>query len=350
MKSYNASPPSAAEVSSSPPSAQTPISKRHFLQTLAGSAILACPAVTASDAEKAPENSSSKSPEAPREVRLERLRPREIESAMQACPTLFQPLGTIEWHGLHNIAGLDAVKAHHLCVRAAQRTGGLVAPALFGGVGGLDQPHTFVMEPEDEVQSLLVRGWVEKLCREAVRQGFRAVIVFTGHYGAAQQIVIRDLAVRLSRSLGIPVLGTPEYFLALDVGYHGDHAAWGETSLMLYLDPESVDLARLGEPPHRGVFGRDPREATLADGKKIAETIIERLGRLAVQMPKWDRATLERFIQAEAALVNRQLELSKTDGKVWSGWRNIGKGAFSGYGELLSEGKFEDIVKLTKLL
>ena len=199
---------------------------------------------------------------------------------MQACGTLFQPLGTIEWHGLHNIVGLDAIKAHHLCMRAAERGGGLVAPAVYGGVGGLDQPHTFVMEPENDVHSVLLRAWLEKLGTEAARQGFRALIFLTGHYGAAQQIVVRDTAVRLSRSLGIPVLGTPEYMLALDVGYLGDHAAWGETSLMLYLDPDSVDLSRLGAPPHQGVGGRDPREATRADGEKLAETIIDRLSRL----------------------------------------------------------------------
>jgi creatinine amidohydrolase len=235
-------------------------------------------------------------------------------------------------------------------VRAAQRAGGLVAPALFGGVGGLDQPHTFVMEPENEVHSLLVRGWVEKLCREAVRQGFRAVIVLTGHYGAAQQMVVRDLAVRLSRSLGVPVLGTPEYFLALDVGYHGDHAAWGETSLMLYLDPETVDLARLGKPPHQGVGGRDPREATRGDGEKLAETIIGRLAKLAQRMPQWDQATLQRFIEAEAALVNRQLALAASEKQIWAGWRNIGKEAFSDYGRLLADEKFEEIVALTKRL
>jgi len=285
-----------------------------------------------------------------REVRLERLRPREIEQALEACPVLYQPLGTVEWHGPHNIVGLDAVKAHHLCVRAARRGGGLVAPALFGGVGGLDHPHTFVMEPENDVHSVLVRAWVEKLGREAVRQGFRAVIILTGHYGAAQQMVIRDVAVRLTRSLGVPVLGTPEYFLALDVGYLGDHAAWGETALMLYLDPDSVDLSRLGQPPHKGVGGRDPREATRADGQKLAETIIARLARLASQMPRWDAATRQRFVEAEAALVNRQLALAASEKAVWAGWRNIGKGAFSDYGRLLADQKFEEIVELTRQL
>ncbi|MCR4415767.1 MAG: creatininase family protein [Thermoguttaceae bacterium] len=288
---------------------------------------------------------------AAREVRLEHLRPGAIDAAMRACPTLFQPLGTIEWHGLHNVVGLDALKAHALCVQAAQRGGGLVAPPLFGGVGGLDQPHTFVIEPENDVFSVLLRGWVEKLCREAVRQGFRAVIVLTGHYGAAQQIVVRELAVRMTRALGVPVLGTPEYFLALDVGYHGDHAAWGETSLMMYLDPPSVDLSQLGDEPHRGVGGRDPKRfATRADGQKLAETIVGRLATLARAMPGWDAPTIHRFAQAEAALVGRQMTLAAEGKAIWSGWRNIAKGVFSAYGQLLVEGRFEDIATLTEKL
>ena len=316
--------------------------------TLAGASLPAALAAPPSTSDATPQERASK--DGGREVRLERLRPREIEQAMAACPVLFQPLGTIEWHGRHNIAGLDAVKAHHLCVRAAQRGGGLVAPALFGGVGGMEEPHTFVMEPENDVHSMLVRGWVERPCREAVRQGFKAVIVLTGHYGAAQQMVVRDLAVRLSRSLGVPVLGTPEYFLALDVGYRGDHAAWGETSLMLYLDPESVDLTQLGNPPHQGVGGRDPREATRADGEKLAETIISRLARLAQRMPKWDPSTRDKFIEAEAALVNRQLALAASEKLVWAGWRSIANGAFADYGRLLAEEKFAEIVHLTRTL
>jgi creatinine amidohydrolase len=280
------------------------------------------------------------------EVRLERMRPAEIEAAMARCPVLFQPLGTIEWHGLHNIVGLDAVKAHHLCVRAAVRGGGLVAPPLFGGVGGMDEPHTFVMEPEDDIHSILVRSWVDQLCREAARQGVRGVILLTGHYGAAQQIVVRDLAVRAGRALGIPVLGTPEYIMALDAGYLGDHAAWGETSLMLHLDPTSVDVGRLGEPPHRGVGGRDPREASPEDGERIAEVIVARLAAVAAAMPTWDRATLGAFLDAEAAIVNRQMTLAAETGQVWAAWRNIGRGALAGYGRLLAEGRFDEVARL----
>ena len=113
--------------------------RRRFLGAAAAGAVLGSRSGQAQDAE----GGSS------REVRLEFLRPREIEEARAACPTIFQPLGTIEWHGVHNVVGVDAVKAHALCVRAAQKGGGVVSPALYGGVGGLNEPHTFIMDPED---------------------------------------------------------------------------------------------------------------------------------------------------------------------------------------------------------
>ena len=278
-----------------------------------------------------------------REVRLEFLRPKEIEKAQAACPTIFQPLGTIEWHGVHNVVGVDAVKAHGLCVRAARQGGGVVSPTLYGGVGGLSEPHTFIMDEENDVFSKLLRPWLEQLCHEMARDGFRAIIILTGHYGAAQQIVVRETAVRMSRALAIPVLGTPEYWLAIDEGYTGDHAAWGETSLMMHLYPETVDLSRLGDPPHRGVGGRDPKaHASAEDGRRITDTIVSRLATLARKMPTWDYQTLDRFVDAEATLVARQLEAPRGRKQIWAAWRNIGS-AMRDYGKHLAEGRFDEI-------
>ncbi len=277
-----------------------------------------------------------------REVRLEFLRPKEIEEAQAECSTIFQPLGTIEWHGVHNVVGVDALKAYALCMQAAKRGGGLVSPPLYGGIGGLSEPHTFIMEPENDVFSKLLRPWIEQLCREMVRDGFRAIIILTGHYGAAQQIVVRETAVRMSRALGIPVLGTPEYILAIDVGYTGDHAAWGETSLMMHLYPDTVKLSRLGKPPYQGVGGRDPKQSSAKDGRLITETIVSRLAILAQKMPTWEYKTLDRFVDAEAALVAKQLSASRGKGNIWAAWRNIGS-AMRNYGKHLAEGRFEEI-------
>jgi creatinine amidohydrolase len=276
-----------------------------------------------------------------REVRLEFLRPKEIEEAQSACATIFQPLGTIEWHGLHNVVGVDAVKAHALCVRAARQGGGVVSPTLYGGVGGLSEPHTFIMDAENDVFSKLLRPWLEQLCHEMARDGYRAIIILTGHYGAAQQIVVRETAVRMSRALAIPVLGTPEYWLALDEGYMGDHAAWGETSLMMHLFPDTVDLSRLGEPPYQGVGGRDPKESSAEDGRRLTETIVSRLATLAQKMPTWDDETLDRFVEAEAALVAKQLTAPRGKKPIWTGWRNLS--VMRDYGKLLAEGQFEQI-------
>ncbi len=284
------------------------------------------------------------------EVRFEYLMPREVESAMAACPTLFLPLGTIEWHGQQNVVGLDAVKAHELCIRAARAGGGIVFPPLYGGVGGLDEPHTFVMDPEVCLESRLLRPWLDQLLREAARQGFKAVIVVTGHYGAAQQIAVREAAVRMSKVLNIPILGTPEYFLALDEQYHGDHAAAFETSIMMHLFPDKVDLDRLeGSPPYQGIGGLDPKEHASAEmGKRFCDAIVGRLAGLAKAMPAWDPETCRRFRNAEEALINRQLVLAGKRGTAWEGWRNIRDGAFDPYPALLAEGRFEEIIALTE--
>jgi creatinine amidohydrolase len=198
------------------------------------------------------------------------------------------------------------------------------------------------MDPENNIFSRLLRPWLEQLCREMARDGFCAIIMLTGHYGAAQQIVVRETAVRMSRVLAIPVLGTPEYVLALDVGYTGDHAAWGETSLMMHLYPDTVDLSQLGDPPHQGVGGRDPRESSEEDGRLITETIVSRLATLARNMSNWDQKTLDRFIDSEAALVAKQLSAPRGKGNLWTAWRNISK-TMRDYGNLLAEERFEQI-------
>ncbi len=285
------------------------------------------------------------------EVRMEYLRPREIETAMRACPILFLPLGTIEWHGEHNVVGVDAVKAHALCVRAAEQAGGLVNPPLYGGVGGLSEPHTFVFDPEDELDPVLLPPWLDQLCRETARNGFKAAIILTGHYGAAQQMAVRRVATRMTESLGIPILGTPEYFLALDEKYYGDHAAFFETSIMMHLFPDSVDLSRLGEEPHRGVGGRDPKRfANAGDGKRFCDAIIRRLAHLARRMPQWDAATVQRFLLAENALVQRQCQMARKGDVVWAAWRHVSDGVLDTYPRLLEEERFEDIVKLAEAL
>jgi len=89
--------------------------------------------------------------------------------------------------------------------------------------------------------------------------------------------------------------------LAIDVKYTGDHAAWGETSLMMHLYPDTV-TSHGWRAPSQGRRRARPRESSAEDGRLIAEIIVARLATLAKNMPAWDQKKLDRFIDAEAAL------------------------------------------------
>jgi hypothetical protein len=109
----------------------------------------------------------------------------------------------------------------------------------------------------------------------------------TGHYGHNQQIVVRETAARMTERLQIPVLGTPEYWLAHDAGYLGDHAGIGETSLLWHLHPELVDIERIRQDPEYGATDAIEKGSSPELGQKYADLITTRLAKLARAMPDW---------------------------------------------------------------
>jgi creatinine amidohydrolase len=279
----------------------------------------------------------------PSTVQWERLLPREFREAVARLPVVFLPLGTVEWHGEHNALGLDSLKAHALCEAAAREAGGVVHPPVYGGMGGLDMPATVQMEPEMTWENALLRPWLEKLCSEFHRLGFRAILILTGHYGHNQQIVVRETAARMSERLQIPVLGTPEYWLAHDAGYLGDHAGIGETSLLWHLEPELVHMDRIRSDPDYGRDDRIEKGASPELGRRYAELIVSRLARLAQAMPGWNDATLAAFVRAERTLVSAQVRGWRQTGNGWAAWDRIAPGGETAYGELLVNEQFAEI-------
>ncbi|MCZ6678114.1 MAG: creatininase family protein [Candidatus Poribacteria bacterium] len=275
-------------------------------------------------------------------IQWERMLPEEFRAAFNRLPVVYLPLGTVEWHGEHNALGLDSLKAHALCVTAARQSGGIVHPPLYGGMGGLHKPATIRMEPEDTWDNHLLRPWLEKFCGECHRLGFKAIIMLTGHYGHNQQIVVREVGARMTERLQSPVLGTPEYWLALDVGYLGDHAGIGETSLLWHLEPDLVAIERIKNDPDYGKDGHIEAGSSPELGKKYADTITDRLAKLAQAMPTWDFATRSAFVRAERALVSAQVRGWRTD-QPWAAWRKLRTPPFTDYGRLLVAERFDEI-------
>jgi creatinine amidohydrolase len=278
-------------------------------------------------------------------VQWERMLPYEYRAAQAALPTVYLPLGTVEWHGEHNALGLDALKAHQLCVLAARAGGGIVHPPLYGGMGGLQMPATVEIEGEYEWENHLLRPWLEKLCSEFLRQGFRVVIIVTGHYGHNQQIVVREVAARMTERLQIPVLGTPEYWLAQDVGYLGDHAGIGETSLLMHLIPELSQIERVRDDPDYGKTDAIETGSSAELGRVYAETIVARLAALAQTMPNWDAATRAAYVRAERSLISAMVQGWRTR-HPWQAWDRLWSGELNQYGAYLAAADFAAIERM----
>ena len=192
------------------------------------------------------------------EVRLEYMRPEAIEAAKEKQPAIYVPFGSIELHGYHNAVGLDSLKAHEQLVGLAVRVGGLVYPPVYFGSGGChaDFPSTFMVSggPMVPVITELLHGFEAK--------GYKKAVLLSGHYPNRGEFI--DAAVEAFKSAGggMNILAIVECEVP-DVD--GDHGAKNETSFMLYLHPETVDMERLKLGPQDDIGPPDVRGWWLGD-------------------------------------------------------------------------------------
>lgn len=243
------------------------------------------------------------------------LRPRALVPRRLACPVAYLPIGILEWHGFHHPLGLDGIKAERLLARLADKFGGLVMPPLYWGdhraesVEVICDPAVSEFPPAgfgDHVTPLCAAmqlsrtrleaeakrsqangGWRlwEELVVHTLFQceslGFKLIVPYVGHY-PMQHPAARAVETFRAQGGGADVLVLTDHLVA-----RGDHAAAFETSLLLALAPELVDLGELSpaDPVHLGVVGEDPlRHASVEIGRQAVakfEAIVgERLATL----------------------------------------------------------------------
>ena len=190
-------------------------------------------------------------------------------------PLRLRALRPLEWHGRQNAVGLDAVKSTAICRRAAERTGGLVYPTVFLGAWEVPWPLGMPAAPD------LIQSNTRTVLDYLARNGVKAVIWLGGHGGSEDYLAYRRAALDAMRQSDILVLAAVDSQLLGDFEKPMDHAAAIETSIMMYLHPETVDLAALDPAPDQwpeGVGGDDPRtHASREKGRHYAETLIDRI-------------------------------------------------------------------------
>lgn len=224
---------------------------------------------------------------------------------MKDRPIAYLPLGTLEWHGLHLALGNDAVKAYELCLRVAANAGGVVVPATYWAIGGM--PHPWTSRLEASLIEKLFYGIFEQMAHV----GFRVVIAVTGHYGLEQFYTLKKAARDFMYKSDLIIAPMPEYEVAYEKGYRGDHAAKWETSILWTLRPDLVDMSRLSgdmSEPLEGVGGEDPRvHASKQLGEEVVNHMVERLselaGRLLMKTGSLDRSRFLRGLSTQVRIL-----------------------------------------------
>jgi len=157
------------------------------------------------------------------------------------------PFGTVEEHGPHLPLSTDTIQAYEIALRSSAITPAIVAPPVHYGQCSSTRNHPGTITLTGDT----LRALTGDLIKSFSRQGFKKIILFSGHAGSIHMAALRETAQKnvdedpslkvavvcdldLLRESAADLLETP-----------GDgHAGEIETSRILFLYPD-----RVGDPP-----------------------------------------------------------------------------------------------------
>lgn len=221
----------------------------------------------------------------------------EAEKAAKDGKAVIIPCGSIEEHGDHLPLSTDSLQAEFVALSVAQKTNSLVAPPLRYGLCSSTRnfPGTITIS-FDTLRSLMT-----DILEDFVRNGFKRLLVITGHAGSSHMTAIKlaakKVVVHHMKEEDRPrIMVCSDYDFAYDLrgkdfDERDSHAGTIETSRVMAI--RSNLLKRKGSPnyptfprfevtpdPERyfpsGVMG-DPTIASAEKGKKINDYVIEQI-------------------------------------------------------------------------
>lgn len=225
----------------------------------------------------------------------ERMTSRQFEKVVGQITTAILPTGTVEAHGFHCPLGTDNIAPWELAARLERRHPEelLVAPAVpYGHSWDLEEwPGTL------SIPASALENYVTEVGLAMGRWGIRNLILINGHGGnngalghAAERLADAGLRVVISNWW----LDYAQDILTVTTGQ--GHAGEDETSVMLALAGEAVEMAHAGANPYRPKFRfkdqaarktvlrhavtGDGRRGTREKGEAILRLVEERLEQL----------------------------------------------------------------------
>jgi len=252
---------------------QAGISRRGFIGTTAATL---CLTRCGSAATMAEEQQTIK-PELSAVVQMQFLRPGQMEKALREFPVVYVPFGLIEWHGRHLPLGNDALKAHAILVKTAERFGGVVYPPVYFHDGF----------PQESLVPVLTA-----LFQRLKKTGARVILGVSGHNVEGQIDMVNKALAPVVEDKTVAGMGLWEITLSRGPESGTDHAAKWETSNMMFLYPGLVDISTLGDgplapnmKPPDGIGGQDPRKYASAEvGRRNIELASQAIGKKAKEL------------------------------------------------------------------
>jgi len=245
----------------------------------------------------------------------------DVRDHLRTNDMVIIPLGSTEQHGPHMPLGTDYYEALGMSKLISERTGVVVAPVLLSGYSEYHSGFagSLSLKPETMEQVLFETAqWL-------IKYGFRRIMFFNYHGGnrVVENKVIHRInhtteAIAVAIGAGAPFQAGEERIEGVDFD---EHAGISETSMMLHLRPELVDMDRAEKPelnftPMMGklfVMNQKYRELGIVLGALLAVPVEAKKGGASHEISSngiWStgdpkRATAERGERAVRRMVDR---------------------------------------------
>jgi creatinine amidohydrolase/Fe(II)-dependent formamide hydrolase-like protein len=240
-------------------------------------------------------------------MRYEMMLPHQIRKAIAEAWPVVLPLGVLEYHGEHMAVGMDTLAVTGVLEILEKDMDLVVVPPFYYGAA------SYAVEPPEgngtlHVDADALAPFAKALFLGLLRIGFRNIHAVVHHQtenfaaGMPTDLAFKFAARQaifafLERERGEGWWGNEtmaDYYARQATGadpfnwikchplmppevlaaYPFDHAGQGETSLMLALQPEGVDLARLSDDKW---YARSAREASAELGRKGRDAMVSSL-------------------------------------------------------------------------
>ena len=233
---------------------------------------------------------------------------REAEKAAKTGKTIIFPVGSVEEHGEHLPLSTDSIQPEFVALEVAKKTKSLVAPTLRYGVCNSTRGFPGTISITFEALHKMVKDILE----EFIRNGFRRILVLSGHAGqshmaalrlAAQEVIWENENDNPEKRVRITVCSDYDFAYELKGKHISDkdgHAGTIETSRIMAIRPNLVkaegktsfpEMPRFEIVAHpekffpSGVIG-DPTVASSRKGRLINDYVIENLVKLVKELEK----------------------------------------------------------------